>query len=378
MTIAKDIKVSVILPVYNVAPFLKTCLDSIVNQTLKEIEIICVDDGSTDDSFEILKTYEASDDRFKVMRQQNKGAGAARNAGLQVAQGKYLSFLDADDFFERKMLEHAFLICEKGQLDFVTFRSDVYNNEKKTFEQSMWTIHQDLLPRARIFNYLDIKQDTFKLFVGWAWDKLYRREFILQNNLLFQEQRTTNDMLFVFSALVLANRMSVINRILAHHRRFAAQTLSVTREKSWDNFYHALIELRKVLVDADAYERLKYDFINYSLHFSLWNLNTLSGPARKRLFNQLKNKYFKELGIQKLDKNQFYHPGEYLQFEMIMEMSFSEFEMLSNSRNATAKLTGDPATRNAIRRVMSAIKVYGFVNVIRIAKMKLINRMERR
>lgn len=101
-----SVKVSVILPVYNVSEYLRQCMDSIVGQTLKDIEIICVDDGSTDDSLEILKEYEAKDKRVKVIEQKNAGAGAARNNGLAIATGEYLSFLDSDDFLSR--------ICQKS------------------------------------------------------------------------------------------------------------------------------------------------------------------------------------------------------------------------------------------------------------------------
>ena len=93
-------KVSVIIPVYNVEPYLKQCMDSVVGQTLKDIEIICVDDGSTDGSLDILKEYATEDSRIQIIEQKNAGAGAARNNGMRHATGKYLSFLDSDDFFE--------------------------------------------------------------------------------------------------------------------------------------------------------------------------------------------------------------------------------------------------------------------------------------
>ena len=104
--------VSVIIPVYKAEKYLRQCLDSICGQTLKDIEIICVDDGSTDSSPEILKEYREKDERVIVVRQENAGAGAARNKGLDISKGKYLSFLDADDFFEPDMLEEAFRCAE--------------------------------------------------------------------------------------------------------------------------------------------------------------------------------------------------------------------------------------------------------------------------
>ena len=93
-------KVSVIIPVYNVEDYLRQCLDSVINQTLKDIEIICVDDGSTDKSLEILHEYEKKDSRITVLTQKNQYAGVARNVGMSVATGKYFVFLDSDDFFE--------------------------------------------------------------------------------------------------------------------------------------------------------------------------------------------------------------------------------------------------------------------------------------
>ena len=96
-------KISVVVPVYNAEEYLKESLDSIVNQTLKDIEIICVNDGSTDSSLQILQQYAAKDNRITILSQPNSRLGATRNAGITVAKGKYITFLDADDFFELTM-----------------------------------------------------------------------------------------------------------------------------------------------------------------------------------------------------------------------------------------------------------------------------------
>ena len=133
-------KVSVIIPVYNVEPYLKQCMDSVVGQTLKDIEIICVDDGSTDGSLDILKEYATEDSRIQIIEQKNAGAGAARNNGMRHATGKYLSFLDSDDFFEPRMLEKAYDLAEKDQADFVAYKSDQYHTEKKQFVSADWVI----------------------------------------------------------------------------------------------------------------------------------------------------------------------------------------------------------------------------------------------
>ena len=118
-------RVSVIIPVYNVEKYLPQCLDSVVNQTLPDIEIICVDDGSTDSSLDILKDYARRDKRITVLRQKNLHAGVARNAGLSIARGEYLSFLDSDDFFELDMLDQCYAKLKKDKSDVCIFSGDM-------------------------------------------------------------------------------------------------------------------------------------------------------------------------------------------------------------------------------------------------------------
>ena len=122
-----SIKVSVIIPVFNAAEFLDQCLYSIREQTLHDIEIICVDDGSTDTSWEILQRHKKEDSRIHIFQQNHGFAGRARNLGLSKANGQYLSFLDSDDFFEPSMLERAYLKAEAEQLDIVCFRCNHFD-----------------------------------------------------------------------------------------------------------------------------------------------------------------------------------------------------------------------------------------------------------
>lgn len=315
-----DIKVSVIIPVYNVEKYLRQNLDSVANQTLKDIEVICVDDGSTDSSFEIVKEYAEKDPRFIPVSQKNGGAGAARNNGLRRARGKYLSFLDSDDFFDERMLEEAYNKAEETKADFVVFRSDQYYEETKEFKNVSWTLRYAEIPPYQPFGRRAMTDNVFKVFVGWAWDKLYNREFVLNNNLWFQEQRTSNDMLFVFSAVAIAKKIACVekDKILAHQRRNNKDSLSNTREKSWDCFYKALLALKQRLVDEGIYKELEKDYINYALHFSLWNLNTLAEPTYSKLYDKLKNEWWQELGVAGKEKGYFYNKKEYEEFEKIM------------------------------------------------------------
>ena len=311
--------ISVIIPCYNIEKHLRQCLDSIVNQTLRNIEIICVDDGSSDGTLEILNEYEKNDNRFKIISQKNAGAGAARNNGLRMAKGKYLSFLDSDDFFELDMLEKAFESAEKYQADFVVFNSNQYHMDKDRFVEIDWVMRKNEIPPYMPFSYRQLTGNVFKTFVGWAWDKLYLRSFVLDNNLWFQEQRTTNDLLFVFSGLVVAKKIAVVNEVLAHQRRGSSESLSVTREKSWHCFYDALVALKHRLIQENIYWELEKDYINYALHFSLWHLNTLAEPTHTLLEKKLREEWFALLGITDKSKEYFYNQAEYAQFKKIME-----------------------------------------------------------
>ena len=111
------VKVSVVIPVYNVEGYLEECLDSVINQTLEDIEIICINDGSTDNSLEILEEYAKKDNRIKILNQENQGISATRNNGLKICKGKYICFLDSDDYLELNALMETYDISEKYSLD---------------------------------------------------------------------------------------------------------------------------------------------------------------------------------------------------------------------------------------------------------------------
>ena len=318
-------RISVILPVYNCEKYLSKCLESLMAQTIREIEIIAVNDSSDDGSLAILEKYKVADSRINVITQENGGAGKARNTGLDAAKGEYISFLDADDFFEPNMLEEAYNAAVVHNADFSAYKCDFFeeNNEGKyAFNYQKWTLRTEHLPPYAPFCYRQFTSNVFRVFVGWAWDKLFKHEFIRKNNIRFQEQRTTNDLLFVFSAIVLAKRIVVVPKILIHQRRNLNDSLSKTREKSWDNFYKALIALREVLRNNCIYNELEKDYINYAFHFCLWNYKTLEESTQKLLGEALRNGWFKELGIDNKPESYFLgtnSKNDYLLYKRIIE-----------------------------------------------------------
>ena len=321
-----EIKVSVIIPVYNAEEHLRQCLESVMNQTLKEIEIICVNDGSKDNSLAILKEYAEQDERIIAVDQENAGAGAARNNGLRRAKGEYLSFLDSDDFFEEDMLDKAYAKAKEGNADIVVFGSDQYREDLKEYKKVNWVIREKELPPYRPMYQRNFTDNVFKVFVGWAWDKLFRREFIEENGLEFQEIRTTNDMRFVFLAIVLAKRIEIdTSKAYAHQRRGDPKSLSNTREKSWECFHEALISLKEELEKRGLYKELEQDYINYTLHASLWNVTTITGEKKEVLYNKLKDEWFEEFGISGKEESYFYNKHEYGQLQEILNSDFNSW-----------------------------------------------------
>lgn len=321
----ETIKVSVIIPVYNSEGYLRQCLDSIIGQTLLDIEIICIDDGSTDDSVKILKEYEKKDYRIIVLNQKNLGAGAARNKGMAIARGNYLCFLDSDDFFEPDMLSEAYKKSLVTDADVVVYGADNFDNLSKKFIPADWMIKKHLLPDNDVFSAKDVQKDFFSIFIWWPWDKLFKREFVIAHGIKFQEQRTTNDLLFVCAATLKAEKIAVIDNVFAHQRVNLKNSLSVTREKSWQCFYYALIELKKEMIKMGVFAYFERDFINYALNFSLWNLNTIFGKSFEKLYNKLRDEWFEELGITLHSEDYFYRPEEYCQFINIIEKDAAEF-----------------------------------------------------
>lgn len=331
--------ISVIIPVFNTEKYLEKCLNSVLGQTFQDIEVICVDDGSTDSSLNILRDYERKDQRVTVLSKEHGDAGAARNFGMKYATGSYFSFLDADDFFEHEMLEKAYNCAISENSDLVVFRSNAFYEDTKEYVDCNWTIHEKLLPEKSPFSADDVQKDFFKLFVGWPWDKLFSSDLIKDNNIYFQEQRTTNDLLFVFSALLKANRISIIDDILAHHRKYKT-SISNTREETYTCFISALSSLKEKLIEWGMFSRFERDYVNYCLHFSLWNLKTLTWPIQEQLYKMLKEDVFDKMGVNNRKKEYFYNQSEYNFYEKVINNSYeSVFPGVKKEKSDRPKVT---------------------------------------
>ena len=280
-------RVSVIIPVYNVEKYLRECLDSIINQTLREIEIICVDDGSTDDSLKILQEYAAKDNRITVITQENQYAGVARNAGLAVARGEYLSFLDSDDFFEPNMLAEMYAKSAKLGLDICVCDADMYNDITKTYQIQRF-LYPDIIPQNKaVFNKNDLHTRLYDFTNAAAWTKLYSREFVIKNNLYFQGLHTCNDIGMEFSALSLANKISIIDKVFVHYRYQSNTQVSSARGKTAINIIYAYYYIKQHLIDNKLHNLL--DVLNNKIKHNIkWENSCCSSQDAKKFRAQAK------------------------------------------------------------------------------------------
>ena len=250
-------KVSVIIPVYNAEKYLRECLDSVVNQTLKDIEIICVDDGSTDSSLEILREYEAKDDRVHVMTQKNQYAGVARNHGMDAASGEYYAFMDADDYYALDALENMDFIAENNRLDFL--KASFYNVEPgkdpydSNYSVNGWVQKQSF---SKVLSFPENIDDL--LFLGdIPWNGMYRTSYLKENSIRFNDFRVINDHSFFVQCFIHAQRAMVVNNHIAYHRINQKESLIGTKSKS----YHCQIDnynlVKSLIRDLPYYLRRK-------------------------------------------------------------------------------------------------------------------------
>lgn len=230
--------VSVIIPVYNTEKYLRRCLDSVLAQTLVRIEVICVDDGSTDRSSQILKEYAAKDSRVRVLRQHNSGQASARNAGLQIAQGEYIGFVDADDYVSPKMYEkllaearasHAEVVeCSAVVVDAGGFDEKSIKGQQDSFNFESWEMSE---PTKNLF--------LEKRFHAVLWNKIYSREFLSRFNLSFDGTlRKGEDAVFQWKVMPFVHKYRRISDKLYYYYfgRSGSTETRIEPEKTWQEF----------------------------------------------------------------------------------------------------------------------------------------------
>lgn len=316
--------VSVIVPVYNVERYLNRCLNSIISQTFKDIEIICVNDGSTDTSLKILKEYQKIDNRIIVINKENEGVSKSRNKGIEVAKGEYIVFVDSDDWINLDMVEYMYNKAKNTDTDIVmcTYMREYINNSKeKVFN----------LPDEIIFEDNNLKYDLYrKLFgpigyelfkpdgmdsLGTVWGKLYKSDIIKKNNVKFVNLDiigSNEDSLFNIYTFKFASKILFINKPLYHYWRQNENSLTTKYNPNLMKQWHRLFEYMYDVIDEENLDNIFCEALENRICMSVLGLglnecsedNTLS---RRNKIQNIKNiqsdfvirKAYKKFNIEK-------------------------------------------------------------------------------
>lgn len=258
---AKNVKVSIIIPVYNASKTLPECLDSILNQTMPEFEAICIDDGSADDSWEILTAYALKDSRIRIIHQENQGPGKTRNHGLELAAGEYIIFVDSDDYIKPMALES---ICRAGyaqDADIVLYDGDKFDAVTRKRIRTTHFLRVDLLPKdLEIVSVQDCPETIFQLTSPGPWSRAVRRELIEREKLCFSDLKNSEDLFFSYSAMATAERIAFVPQKLYMYRVGQTTNVESGKAKAPVDFVEAYLELYRKLAEKSLFELCKKSF----------------------------------------------------------------------------------------------------------------------
>lgn len=316
--------ISIVLPIYNAESFLDECLEMIVAQDFKDFEIIAINDGSTDRSWEMLTAWDAKEERLTIIDQENKGAGEARNVGFDAAQGEYLIFLDPDDKFKPNLLSKLYHAAHRVDADIAICASATYDMDTKEIYRADWALRKDLAPHHDPFTGEEVADDIFRISIGWPWDKLIKRSFLLETGLRYPDIRNSEDGVLIFPALCLAQRITLVSDILIHHTANRSDSLSYLRKDNALCFYDALLLVRDILKDKGVYSTFERGYMNWVVDFSAWNIDTAHPDDKEEIYRLLIDKGISELGILDHPESYYFKNADYNTIRCMMEYSYPE------------------------------------------------------
>lgn len=286
--------ISIIVPAYNAEKYINKCIQSLLNQSKKEIEIIVINDGSTDKTEEIIKKYK--DKRIKYYKNTNQGIGKTRNFGINKAIGKYLMFVDSDDYISREACEHLFNKIEKDKSDIVVCDYYKVKNNKEEKNEIVDFGITTLKDKPELINKINTA----------PWNKIYRRDLIIKENITFVENTKYEDSPFVLKALDKAKSISKLNEYLNYYVIHGNSETTVRDERVYDFF--KIIEMNRKYFEDKEYMKEELDYyivsmlMNYNIQQRVQKDKKIATNFINRSFDYLKkyvpnykhNRYFKE------------------------------------------------------------------------------------
>ncbi len=299
------IKLSIIIPVYNVEKYLEECLDSVLNQTLKDTEIICIDDGSTDNSLNILKEYSKKDKRVKIITKENGGQASARNLGIKEAQGEYIAFVDSDDFIEPEMFEKLYSKAKDNKLDLAMCKIALYDNETEEINTTAWYymlgVFRDF--EKDVFSHKDTREFTCEISVT-PYNKIYKNSLLKNNNILFPEGLIFEDEKFFYDVYLRAKRVSIVDEPLYYYRtNRKGSTVDIAKESDYTDLILIFKQIRETFKETKNYEDYKVLLANRFIHLELSRFTQTSPKYKEKYFNLIKEDLKEVLEDQTINDN---------------------------------------------------------------------------
>jgi glycosyltransferase involved in cell wall biosynthesis len=323
-------EISIVIPVYNTQSYLRESLDSVAAQTFADFEAICVNDGSTDGSSEILKEYTDKDKRFTVLTQKNKGAGAARNYGMSKARGKYLIFLDSDDWFETTLLEKLHNRIEETHADFTVCEAYRYHVEMGTYIENFEPKNIETLQGKETVSRHDFPEGFFGLISAVSFIKLYRHGFLTEQGILFQETMRINDELFFISTMAMAEKISFVFEPLVTYRTgMPSNSTGTLFDAHPHDLFQALLAGKQRLIEYGIYREIERSHINHVTNKYLRAIKKCesftSNAGLHNAVSLLKDCYMEPLGIADKPREYFYYDKTAEAVLALQSMSTEDF-----------------------------------------------------
>lgn len=240
--------ISVVVPIYNVENYLDECLKSIITQTYADIEVLCIDDCTLDNSINIVKKYMRIDPRIKLIsHEENRGLGGARNTGIRFAQGEYIAFVDSDDKLDTTALEKCHDVISKYDVDAVVFGLNQLWGEQEQLAHSAF--HTQIIPGSRVYNIADHKERLVEMWPS-AWNKLYKTEIIRAYGCCFPEKLLYEDHYFFYNYFAHVNTFYYIDEALYHYRISRPGSITSAVNGRENEVYKVLTDLETVFQET--------------------------------------------------------------------------------------------------------------------------------
>lgn len=351
--------VSVVIPVYNAQKFLHQALNSIVSQTYRNLEIICVDDGSSDSSPQILEEYKNNDSRIRVYTKENSGGGAARNYGLERATGEYLYFFDSDDIANNNLIEKALDRALETNADIVAFNGYTFvdNDLKNKVRKNGY--NRDILNNCKkdVFSYKDFPDMILSLINIVPWNKLIRRRIVMDNHVRFDEISSSDDLTFSVMCAAVAERISVIDDALINYRLGHSGTITSTMRYKLFNVRYALESVERQIKALPYAEEIKLSLCNLILNnycFIFSNYTYDFDTQQSKDFYNFIHERFSAPDLCSLTREDVSNLHTYATYESVKKHTYEE--MLNfRSHDITVSLTSHPGRIEYVYNVIENI-----------------------